>query len=215
MRISDQLALGGRIVARGLALALTLLSATASLGDTIGSPRLLAAEIAHDSGSVQIEGQDPAAPRALVLWIVRDRGPQELARTRSRADGGFDFGQVVVPPSGLALAVRPVGRKPGNSDLWIEGRLRAPRIRAPMGGVHPFEIEILPRSAEGEIRIHEADTGVLRLRRPIGSLRGRGVVIDLAEELGPGLPRAVRIEQVDGAGRRSSAVEWPLAPLPD
>lgn len=178
------------------------------------APRLFTPDPFENFESIRIEGEDPAAPRALTLWRLGGAEPQKIAETRSRLGGQIDFGAIPLPASGLRLSVTPAGQSPAaGSGLWIEGHLPAPRVRVAAPAVAPHRIEVLPAVASGEIRILAADSGRLEFRAPIETGRagspGQGLHIDLDEALGTGTrPLRILIFQQRASGQRSPATEW-------
>ncbi len=175
-------------------------------------PRLAALEIASDAQTVRARGSDPAGPRALELWSWREGRFARLARTRSAADGRFDFGELPVPHEALWLAVSARGRRPHERDrIRVERGLAAPRL-VPELGEPARELAIHPARREGELRIRDARSGRLLLRWPVEA-SGRGPVhLDLLDALGPALPSAVWIDQVLDDGRRSEPAFLDLEP---
>ncbi|MBW2420105.1 MAG: hypothetical protein JRH19_16300 [Deltaproteobacteria bacterium] len=91
-------------------------------------------EIPVDAVSTRITGMDYGAPRELTLWRVdRDRAAR-LAGTSSQPGGHFDFGQILVPWSGLRLVATAVGEEP---EAWQRDQAAA---------LHPQRFDRQPTS---------------------------------------------------------------------
>jgi hypothetical protein len=74
--------------------------------------------------TTRITGVDAAGPRELVLWRVMAGGAARLARARSDSEGRFDFGEVAIVESDLA--VTGVAERPESSLA----RVRLPALAA-------------------------------------------------------------------------------------
>ena len=91
-------------------------------------------EIPVDTVSTRITGMDYGAPRKLTLWRVDQDRAARLAGTNSRPGGHFDFGQILVPWSGLRLVATPVGEEP---EAWQRDQAAA---------LHPQRFDRQPTS---------------------------------------------------------------------
>ncbi len=72
------------------------------------------------AATVTVEGRDPAAPRALVLWRIVAGRAARLVCAESTSDGRVSFGEVSLPRGALEFAVTPSG-------VAAEVALAAPR----------------------------------------------------------------------------------------
>ena len=151
----------------------------------------------------QARGRDPGAPRSLVLWRWNGARFRRVARTRSRSNGRFDFGEQPISTSEAAFHVSARGVAPNTDHLLrIDQPVPAPVVLE--AGVGSDEIVFVPARFEGEIRILDADTRQLLDRRPIEVSGARSFRFPLTE-LGSRIrPRALEIEQVLEDGRRSA-----------
>lgn len=173
-------------------------------------PPLLDSPSARDTGaSHRATGTDPAAPRPLVLWSWDGRQFSRLASTRSDSQGRFDFGEQPLTALGVYFQVSALGSEPTTEHLLhIERPLPAPVIL--LGGLDPFEITVAPAYPGGELRIYDAETGRLLLRKSLEPTAAPSASIDLRDELPQPCPTALAIEQVMDDGRRSERQSWRL-----
>jgi hypothetical protein len=64
---------------------------------------------APGAATVTVEGRDPAAPRALVLWRIEAGRAARLVSAESTSDGRVSFGEVALPRGAFELAATPAG----------------------------------------------------------------------------------------------------------
>lgn len=188
-----------------LSVCLHVASAGAAQGQPAPAPRLSPADWRWDAETFRARGNDPGGPRELDLWSWRDGAFDRIARTRSDSASSFDFGEIPIPHEALYLHVSLRGVRPDSAALLrVERPLPAPRITMPLA-VNAEEIFIHPIRNEGEIRIHDAATGLLLLRLAVTGDPRQGVNFDPYAALGPDLPVAISIRQVLADGRQSPA----------
>jgi hypothetical protein len=74
--------------------------------------------------TVHLQGFDPIGGRTMLLWWVQDGPPRLLGKTRSQAEGHFDFGHIPVLEAGQAVTVTSEQGDPlSPTPLWIMGSL--------------------------------------------------------------------------------------------
>jgi hypothetical protein len=191
-------------VAVVLLLANTAFGQSPSAENSERPPRLAAIEWRESSVSVRVRGTDPAAPRSLTLFRFRQERFERVASTSSRADGRFDFGEIIVSQENDFFAVSPESEAPRIDRLVrIERPVPSPRVSASLET--PSDVLIHPARLEGELRFREDGTGRLLARLRIDATRPRSTRIDLNELLGRAAPVEIRIEQVLDNGRVSES----------
>jgi hypothetical protein len=143
------------------------------------------------------------------LWRWDGTRFMKLASTRSDANGRFDFGEQALPSSDVYFHVS-VRNADTNTDhlLRIERPVPAPIVVS--GGLGSGEIILAPAHPGGEIRIYDADSGRLILRKVVEARTRYRVPLDLFAELPRPWPLALSIEQVLDNGRRSERQHWRL-----
>ena len=195
-----------------LILLLSSLSLAVALPSGAGEdrlPRLDPPGSLEDLHSYRATGTDPSGPRPLVLWRWDGTRFIKLASTRSDTNGQFDFGEQALPSNEVYFHVS-VRNEGASTDhlLRIERPVPAPVVVA--GGLGSGEIIFAPAHPGGEVRIYNADTGRLILRKPVEARTRFRVSLDLLAELPQPWPSALAIEQVLDNGRRSERQHWPL-----
>lgn len=180
----------------------------ADLGDD-RPPRLDSPSSLEGVHSYRARGFDPGGPRPLTLWRFDDLGFLRLASTASDASGRFDFGEQTLPTHEVYFHVSIQNEEPDPTRLLrIERPVPAPLILP--GGLGSSEIDLALTDRGGEIRIYDAESGRLLLRKPVGSGTHFSLSIDLRREIPGPWPVALSIEQVLEDGRRSDRQYWPL-----
>lgn len=183
-----------------------MLAAPAS-ADADRPPRLDPPDAAELRHGYRATGTDPNAPRPLVLWRWDGFRFLRVASTRSEPDGRFDFGEQTLPSSEVDFHVSLRDDAPDiDRMLRIERPVPAPIVV--LGGLGTSEIILAPAARSGELRIYDAQSGRLLLRRPVAS--HNHVCVDLSAELPRPWPAALAIEQVLDDGRRSDRQHWRL-----
>ena len=165
--------------------------------------------VAAGEQSLRIAGDDPGAPRSLVLWGFEAGDYRRIATRRSAADGRFDFGEQSWPIRTQSFHVAPVGVSPeGSRGVQVERTLPCPRILS--SGARPTEITIAPALREGVILVRHAESGRLLLRRVIAPDPATRTTLDLAAEGVAAQTEWVTLEHVLEDGRRSPPIRWSL-----
>ncbi len=134
-------------------------------------PQLNPVILTDGQATVRLQGHDPAAPQPLQLWHIREGQKAEIiAHSQSLEDGGFDFGRIVVPQSGLRVVVTPLDLSPYS--------VRSQAIKRPQPSPPHLSVEyesqgltarITPARLEGEILItNEFNETVARQRVETG-----------------------------------------------
>ncbi len=172
-------------------------------------PRLDSPGALQDVLSYRAVGSDPGGPRPLVLWRWDGAHFIRLASTRSNSNGRFDFGEQALP-SGDAYFHVAIRNEIARTDrlLRIERPVPAPVIVS--GGLGSGELTFAPARRGGEIRIYDATSNRLILRKPVEVPVGTPVSLDLMAELPRPWPTALSFIQVLDDGRRSDRGYWPL-----
>ncbi len=168
--------------------------------------------------STRIEGLDTGAPRALVLWRLRDGRRIRVAAGESSVDGALHFPEVLVPDRPLELVVTAAESGPAGLDR------SAPAVVA-RGAPVPPQLLIGPADARGlAIRVAAAEgVGNVVLARANGQEIGRFAlsrhpdparrVFDIRVDVAPGDgPLLVAHELPDG--ERSAWRAYPIPPPP-
>ena len=159
--------------------------------------------------SYRATGTDPGGPRPLVLWRWDGTRSIRLASTRSDSHGRFDFGEQALPSKDVYFHVSIRDERPEPIRLLpIKRRVPAPVVIS--GGLGVDEIVLAPAHPSGEIRVYDADSGRLILRKPVESRTRYRVTLDFVADLGQPWPAALLIEQILDDGRRSAGLYWPL-----
>jgi hypothetical protein len=159
--------------------------------------------------SFRATGTDPDPPRYLVLWRLSKGNPVRLNSTRSGVGGRFDFGQVPIPISEGTFHVSPRDEAPDFSrPLRVTRVVPGPRVL--VAGPTRFAISVFPALYEGELRIRDAKTARLWLRRVISGDGRRSLRFDLNEMGLPTHLERLTIEQTLEDGRRSELTYWDL-----
>ena len=144
-----------------------------------------------------------------MLWRWDGARFFKLAATRSDANGRFDFGEQTLPSSDVYFHVSIRNERANtNRLLHIERPVPAPVVVS--GGLDSGEIVVVPAHPGGEIRIYDADSGRIILRRAVEARTRHRVSLDLIAELPRPWPVALWIEQILDDGRRSEREYWPL-----
>ena len=87
----------------------------APAGSSAAWPSLDAVVRVPGAATATVEGRDPAAPRALVLWRIEDGRAARLASARSGPDGRVSFGEVALPRGAFELVATPRGVQAGSA----------------------------------------------------------------------------------------------------
>ena len=208
--LSPILRVGAIALLASIAMAGALATGSAAAEDALVAgpvPRLdppaLADPTGGDAGraSFRAEGEDPAGPRLLTLWLWDGDRFHRIAETRSDATHRrFDFGQQPLPLRGAAYHVAPRGRAPEMRNLLrVDRVLPAPRVLG--DPIASGEIVIAPALHAGTLAVRDATSGRLLDRLVVDPAARRRVVLPL-EPLARRV-EAVTIEQQLDDGRRS------------
>lgn len=190
-----------------LALSLALATVLPARGDDTNPAVLDPAREPLSEATFRAVGFDRAPPRELVLWRFDGETYHRIAETRSESDGRFDFGIQTLPLVRADFGVTGRGEPPDASHFRrYERVVPAPVVAAE--ATEDDELYILTSRAEGEIWIHDHDTGRLLARVAVDGSSQHGTSLDLARTLPRNRPRAIALEHVLGDGRRSLPEVW-------
>lgn len=110
--------------------------------------------------SLRATGVDYGAPRRLTLWRVDADRAARLAETRSQPGGHFDFGQVLVPMSGIRLIATADEHVPDEGQRadaqLLHGALPPPEARAELDHDDAWSLVIEPALPGGELLLADA-----------------------------------------------------------
>jgi hypothetical protein len=163
---------------------------------------------ASDRLTARVTGHDPVGDRTIVLWRRDERGATLLARTRSRADGRFDFGDQPVPNGAYRLVATAEGGDPLSASPRELTRSAPPAPGfSTLAEGRTLWITLHPALLAGELRITDAHGAVIR-RIDAGG-RERSLVLSGGE-----LAQSQFVVHVLPDGRQSERVAIHLAPAP-
>jgi hypothetical protein len=158
--------------------------------------------------TAHVTGHDPVGDRAIVLWRRDEQGATPLARTRSRADGRFDFGDQPIPNDHYRLVATAEGGDPlAASPLELTRPAPPPPGFSTLVEDGALWITLHPALLAGELRITDAE-GKLIDRIDAGA-RERSVVLS-----GTQLTKSQFVVHLLPDGRRSERVPIHLASSP-
>jgi hypothetical protein len=134
----------------------------------------------------QLQGWDPAAPRALELWRVETGEHALLARGHSDLAGDLIFPPILLPEDGFTLVVTPAGIAPNELDA-SEPRATSLRMPEPPSAVSRSRsgdsliVRVTPREAHGEVLIADSAGQLLGrervARHPASAARSFDIIV--------------------------------------